>query len=179
MNKKIRIWHPKHLTMIPFSRNVVGPMDFTPVCFGEIRGKQRRTSNGFEIALSVILQSGISHFVEIPQSMAKQPDFVIDFMKNVPHSWDDIRLLEGFPGKYTVIARKSDDKWYIGGINSQSEPITLNIDLTQLKRKQPIKSVTIITDGNINRDFIQKEEVLDNNKLKITIRPSGGFVCVY
>jgi alpha-glucosidase len=167
---------PKHLTMMPFARNVVGPMDFTPVCFGEIVRKQRRTSNGFEIALSVILQSGVSHFVEIPESMAKQPDYVQEYMRNVPRHWNDIKLIDGFPGKYVVMARKSGDKWYLAGINSQATNQKLTLDLSALKIGS--KAVTLITDGDTNRNFIQLPTTVNNNKLEVEIKPNGGFVVV-
>jgi hypothetical protein len=165
---------PKHLTMIPYARNVVGPMDFTPVCFGEIVGKKRRTSNGFEIALSVILQSGVNHFVEIPESMAKQPDYVQEFMRNIPRHWDDVKLIDGFPGKYVVMARKSGDKWYLAGINSQPEAQKLTLDLSALKGVAA--KATLITDGDTNRSFVQKPIEISNNKLEVEIQPNGGFV---
>lgn len=170
---------PKHLTMMPFARNVVGPMDFTPVCFGEIRGKKRRTSNGFELALSVVLQSGISHFVEIPTSMEKQPDYVKDFMKNVPRSWDDIKLLDGFPGKYIVTARKSGGKWYVGGINSHNETLHLKLDLSKLNCKNNLTEVTLITDGETNRTFSRRELQISKKMVELDVKPNGGFVFVY
>jgi len=169
---------PKHLTMMPYARNVVGPMDFTPVCFGEIRGKQRRTSNAFELALTVVLQSGIQHYVEIPESMAKQPDYVKTYMQTIPRKWDDVKLLDGFPGKYVVMARKSGEKWYIGGINSQTENQKVIIDISKLKT-QDGHSVTLITDGDTNRSFIQKQTFVTDNKLEVEMKPNGGFVVVF
>ena len=167
---------PRHLTMMPYARNVVGPMDFTPVCFGEIVGKKRRTSNGFEIALTVILQSGVSHYVEIPESMAKQPDYVKTYMQMLPRHWDNVKLIDGFPGKYVVMARKSGGKWYLAGINSQKEAQKLTLDLSSLKIGT--KSITLITDGETNRNFIQQQATINNNKLEVTIKPNGGFTVV-
>lgn len=167
---------PKHLTMMTFARNVVGPMDYTPVCFGEIIDKERRTSNGLEIALTVVLQSGVQHYVETPESMAKQPDFVKTYMQNVPRSWDDVKLIDGFPGKYVVIARKSGGKWYLAGINAQKNIQKLTLDLSALKVSS--KSVTLITDGASNRSFVQKTESVQNNKLNVEIKSNGGFVVV-
>jgi alpha-glucosidase len=168
---------PKHLAMMPFARNVVGPMDFTPVCFGEIVGKKRRTSNGFEIALTVILQSGVSHYVEIPESMAKQPDYVKTYMQRLPRHWDDVKLIDGFPGKYVVMARKSGDKWYLAGINSQKESQKVTIDLSKFKNAIENR-VTLITDGDTNRSFIQQPVTISNNKLEVEIKPNGGFTVV-
>jgi alpha-glucosidase len=172
---------PKHLTMMPFARNVVGPMDFTPVCFGEIRGKQRRTSNAFEIALTVILQSGVQHFVEIPESMAKQPDYVKSYMQNIPRSWDDVKLLDGFPGKFVVIARKSSGKWYLAGINSQQTNQKVSIDLSALKLNENVignQPISMITDGDTNRSFSKQQLDISNNKLEVEIKANGGFVVI-
>ncbi|MBK5720962.1 glycoside hydrolase family 97 catalytic domain-containing protein [Dysgonomonas sp. Marseille-P4677] len=167
---------PQHCATAIFARNVVGPMDFTPVCFGEIPGIQKRTSNGFEIALSVLFQSGIQHFVETPESMAKQPDYVQEYMKNVPRVWDDIKLIDGFPAKYAVLARRSGDKWYIAGINAETEIKSLNLDLSALNIQE---EGTMITDGDTNRAFNQKQVSLNNGKLNVEIQPNGGFVIVF
>jgi len=166
---------PVHNTIIPFTRNVVGPMDFTPVCFDEIPGIIRRTSNAFELALSVVFHSGIQHIVETPESMRKQPDYVVDFMKNLPNQWDDIQLIDGYPGKYVVIARKANEKWYIGGINSMDSEQEVILDLSEYGHDGQI---SIITDGNTNRSFARKELTVNSNQVKVTIPPIGGFVTV-
>lgn len=167
---------PQHCATAIFARNVVGPMDFTPICFDEIPGIQRKTSNGFEIALSVLFQSGIQHFVETPKSMAKQPDYVKEYMKQVPRSWDDIKYIDGIPGKYAVLARKSGDKWYVAGINAETAVKSLELDLSGLNIS---KEGSLITDGENNRSFSQKTATLESGKLKIDIQPNGGFVAVF
>jgi alpha-glucosidase len=162
-----------HCTILPFTRNAVGHMDYTPVCFDEIPGIIRRTSNAFELALSVVFQSGIQHFVTTPQSMKQQPDYVVGFMKNLPVRWDDVKLIDGFPGKYVVIARKYANRWYVAGINAQSEIIHLTLDLSSFN---PPKSVEVITDGENNRSFNKKPMNLEQQSLHIEIAPHGGFV---
>ncbi len=167
---------PQHCATAVFSRNVVGPMDFTPVCFGEIPGIQRRTSNGFEIALTVLFQSGIQHYVETPESMVKQPDYVQEYMKQVPRVWDDIKLIEGFPAKYAVFARKAGGKWYVAGINAETTVKSLDLDLSKLNIQG---EGIMIADGDTNRTFSQKTVTLDNGKLKVEVQPNGGFVIVF
>lgn len=167
---------PEHCAMAVFSRNVVGPMDFTPVCFGEIPGIQRRTSNGFEIALTVLFQSGIQHYVEIPESMKEQPDYVQEYMKSIPRVWDDVKLIDGFPAKYAVFARKSEERWYVAGINAESEVKSLELDLSELNINN---DGNMITDGDTNRTFMQKPVSLDNGKLNVEMQPNGGFVIVF
>jgi len=166
---------PVHNTILPFTRNVVGPMDFTPVCFDEIPGITRRTSNAFELALSVVFQSGIQHVVETPESMKKQPSFVVDFMQTLPKQWDDVRLIDGYPGSHVVIARRSGEKWYIGGINGTGSEKELALDLSEYSIDGPI---SIITDGDTNRSFVLRELEPENNTLVLTIPPTGGFVAV-
>lgn len=163
---------PVHCTVLPFTRNAIGPMDFTPVAFSEVPNIRRITSNAFELALSILFQSGIQHFAEIPQGMAAQPAYVQQFMSSVPEVWEDIKFIDGYPGKYIVLARKGNGKWYIAGINAQDkvQPITIDLKTIDLKAK----SATIITDGETPRSFKQFE----TNKpvISLKIKPNGGFV---
>ncbi len=98
---------PTHAAMLPFTRNVFDPMDFTPVVLDRIRNIERRTTSAFELALSVLFTSGIQHYAEIPEGMAKAPDYVREFLQQVPSVWDDTKFLEGYPGKYVVLARRA------------------------------------------------------------------------
>jgi hypothetical protein len=163
---------PTHCAMLPFARNAVAPMDFTPVCFGEIPNRNRLTWNGFEIALSVIFQAGIQHYAEIPEVMSKQPEYVVSFMRNLPLEWDDVKFLDGFPGKYAVFARKGNGKWYIAGINAdKTNTKEISIDLSVLGAKN---GGTIITDGDNSRSFSEQE--VAGSSVKIVMKPYGGFV---
>ncbi|HVF16169.1 MAG TPA: glycoside hydrolase family 97 catalytic domain-containing protein, partial [Steroidobacteraceae bacterium] len=116
---------PTHAAMLPFTRNVFDPMDFTPVVLDRINNIERRTMSAFELALSVLFTSGIQHYAEIPEGMAKAPLYVREFLKQVPSVWDDVRFIDGFPGKYVVIARRAEKRWYIVGINGEREAKTL------------------------------------------------------
>lgn len=167
---------PKHMNMAPYARNIVGPMDFTPVAFGEMIGKERRTWNGFELGLTVVFQSGIQHFVEVPESMYKQPDYVQDYMRRVPRTWDDVVLLDGYPGKYTVMARRSGSSWFIGGINGETVDRELTLDLSRLKVSD--RELTILTDGSHSREFSQQQAQIAGGKMKISMKALGGFVAV-
>lgn len=162
-----------HCSMLPFTRNVVGSMDFTPVCFSEIPGIQRKTSNAFELALSVLFQTGIQHYADIPESMKAQPGFVLDFLKKIPPYWNDIKFIDGYPAKYVVLARKSDNGWFVAGISSEKVDKSLNLDLSVLDTGG---KGLLITDGETSRSFIKKEVELNDNTLSLTVKPSGGFV---
>jgi alpha-glucosidase len=165
---------PNHCCVLPFTRNVFDPMDFTPVCFTKVPNIKRVTTNGFELALSVIFWSGIQHFAQTPEGMAAVPNYVKDFMREVPSRWDDTRFLDGYPGKLVVIARKFNDNWYIAGINGEDIEKTVNLDLSFLKNS---KTGVLITDGIDNRSFdMQKITIPPDKPLGIKIKGNGGFV---
>ncbi|RTQ48138.1 glycoside hydrolase family 97 protein [Hymenobacter gummosus] len=160
-----------HCATLPFTRNAVGPMDFTPVAFSEIRGKQRRTSNAFELALAVLFQSGIQHYAEVPEGMTAQPAYVQDFMRSLPPRWADVKYVDGFPGEYAVLARQAPDgRWYLAGINGTDEPKTLQIDLGKLG----LSAGTLITDGDTNRSF--RTQPVSGKTLSLMLPARGGFV---
>lgn len=163
-----------HCTVIPFTRNLFDPMDFTPVCFSEVPNIQRKTTNSFELALSVLFFSGIQHFAEVPEGMAKVPSEVKQIMKDVPVTWDETKFIEGYPGKQIVIARRKDKVWYVAGINGEQIEKTLEINLGFIEN--PI-SVLIITGGNDNRSFQITSKKIDTSRpLKISLKPNDGFL---
>jgi len=165
---------PNHSCMLPFTRNVFDPMDFTPVCFSEVPGIKRITSNGFELALSIVFWSGIQHFAETLKGMAKVPDYVKNFLREIPNRWDDTKFVDGFPGKFVVIARKFDDTWYVAGINGENIEKTLNCELPFV---ESTKKATLITDGEDNRSFrTEKINLYPNKPLEINLKGNGGFV---
>jgi alpha-glucosidase len=163
---------PSHCAMIPFTRNLFDPMDFTPVNISGIPHLQRRTTGGFEIALSVLFTSGIQHIAETPYGMESQKEFVQEYMSSLPEKWDDVKFLDGYPGKYVVLARKNGNTWYIAGINGDKTERTVPLDLSFIKNTS---SGMLITDSNDNKELIQK--TIDSTKpISITIHPYGGFV---
>ncbi|MES2163604.1 MAG: glycoside hydrolase family 97 catalytic domain-containing protein [Pseudomonadota bacterium] len=162
---------PTHAAMLPFARNLFDPMDFTPMVFGDIPKIKRTSSNGFELATSVLYISGIQHFAEIPEGMATVPAYVKSFLQELPRSWDDSRLVDGYPGQYAVIARRSGDTWYVAGINATNADKALTLDLSFVGAKQGV----IIGDGSTERDFSQRS-IAAGKKVVVTIKPHGGFV---
>jgi len=168
---------PSHAALLPFTRNVFDPMDFTPVCLDKIGGTKLRTTHAFELALSVIFVSGIQHYVDVPAGMAKMPDYVKDFMKRLPSIWDDTKFIDGYPGKLVVLARKVRGHWYVAGINGESVEKKLTLDLSPLSG---VKAGQLITDGDGDQLFI-KQDVRPgpDKKLGVTLKPNGGFVMVF
>lgn len=163
---------PSHCTSIPFTRNLFDPMDFTPVNFSGIPNIIRRTTNGFEIALSVLFTSGIQHIAETPTGMASQKDFVQEYMSSLPETWDDVKFIDGFPGKYVVLARKKGNMWYIAGINGENSSRTLKLNVSFISNKS---KGFIITDS-LNDNKLKKDEIDFSKPITLTLNPYGGFV---
>ena len=165
---------PNHCCMLPFTRNVFSPMDFTPVNLTEVPGLNRKTSSAFELALTVVFQSGIQHWAESPEGMAKVPDYIRDYMSAVPTQWDDTRFVDGFPGKYVVMARKSGSVLYIAGINGESTEKEISFTLPFILKAT---TGTLYTDGDTNRSFSKSAlNIKKGEKIKLKIKGAGGFV---
>lgn len=162
-----------HCAVLPFTRNVFDPMDFTPVNLYRIpTSVQRRTTMGFELALSVLFLSGIQHYAESPAGMQQVPGFAKEFLQQLPVHWDDVRFIDGYPGKYVVLARRSGDNWYVCGINGQDEEKTLSVDLSFLQDR----SLHMI--GDDGNGSLQQSAIASLKTLAIAMKPNGGFVIV-
>jgi hypothetical protein len=168
---------PSHAAMLPFTRNVFDPMDFTPMVLDHIDRIERRTTGAFELALSVLFTSGIQHYAETPAGMAKAPGYVRDFIKKIPNVWDDTKFLDGDPGKFVVLARQGDGRWYVAGINGEAAERELTLDLSRLGSHN---AATLITDGGGGILSLRQETVrlTSGERLEITLPPHGGFVVV-
>lgn len=164
-----------HCAMLPFTRNAFDPMDFTPMNLTGLTYSNciRKTTPAFELALSVLFLSGIQHYAQTPEGMAEVPNDVKDFLKTLPDYWDDVKFLEGYPGKYAVIARQSGNRWYISGINGENSEKKISLDLTSLRKSK----ATLFTDGTDEELF--SKTVLDTTKKSdLTMKANGGFVMV-
>lgn len=166
---------PTHVAMLPFARNLFDPMDFTPMVFGDIPNIKRTTSNGFELATSVLMLSGIQHFAERLEGMATAPEYVKNFLRELPRSWDDSRYVDGYPGQYAVIARRAGNTWYIAGINATESEKTLTLDLSFAGTGAAV----VIGDGEAvtgKPSSFSQRSIAASQKAVVTIKPHGGFV---
>ena len=168
---------PAHCAMLPFVRNVIGPQDFTPVMIGEKlapfdNAPKRRTTLGFELALPVIFHSPVQHFGLVPEDMERLPYFVLDYLRNVPTTWDATQLVAGEPGRFVVIARKKGDRQYIGAINGTDEPLTISIPA------EFAEGATAIVDDD--EGGLKEQELAsdDDGKFELVLLPRGGAVLV-
>ena len=160
-------------TVLPYARNAFDPMDYTPMnLYKNPSNVQRKTSGAFQLALSVLFTSGLQHFAESPEGMAKIPENVQAYVKSIPTKWDDVKFIDGIPGEFAVIVRKAGSKWYVGGITNKSAQ-KINLNLAQFAGK----NATLYLDGKEKYAWDVKAIPAKEN-LNFTIEPSSGFVVV-
>ena len=165
---------PEHNTILPFTRNVVGPMDYTPVTFTNSQFPHL-TSYGHELALSVLFESGIQHMADRPEGYLALPDAAKTFLKEVPNAWDDIKLLDGYPGRDVIIARRKGSAWYIGGISAEQREKTKAIKFDFLPQGARYK-LTLITGGKHDKDLATQYLVVDSSSsIDVKMLRRGGF----
>jgi alpha-glucosidase len=160
-----------HCAMLPFTRNVFDPMDYTPLSLDTVPNIKRKTSAAFQLALSVLFTSGIQHFVETPEGMQQVPTYVKEFLKTLPNQWDDVKFIDGFPGEYCIIARKTNNQWFIAGINASKESKVINADFSFIEKGAKMQ---MITDGEKKNSFSNK--IVKSKKTTIQMKPEGGFI---
>jgi hypothetical protein len=162
-----------HNTVLPFTRNVLGSMDYTPVTFTDMQFK-RLTSNAHELALSVVFQSAVQHFADSIRSYQALPEAPKTFLKQVPAAWDETRALEGEPGRAVVVARRDSAVWYVGGI-AANDPHVSRVSLGFLGAGA--WQMTLIADGATDREFAARTtSVAATDVVEVPMRARGGFV---
>ena len=165
---------PAHNTILPFTRNVVGPMDFTPVTFSDAQ-YPHTTTNAHELALSVVFEDGIQHLADSVASYRALPDAAKTFLTQVPAAWDETRVIGGRPGRDVIVARRDGGVWYFGGLNGQDVVYTIALKPDFLEAGS--WRGTLVLDGPSDREFASEAvEVKPDGALRVSMRPRGGFV---
>ena len=168
----------------PFIRNTIGSMDFGGSTLNkyynsknsaEMWGGHRITSDVFALATAVLFQSGVQHFALAPNNLTDAPDWAIGFMKEIPVIWDEVCFIDGYPGKYVILARRHGNKWYIAGINAQKETLKLKVKLPMLQVGSEVKfySDNELLNGKVTLTKVKKKQELD-----LIIPTHGGVVIV-
>ena len=162
-----------HNTVVPFTRNVIGPMDYTPVTFTDVRFP-RTTTNAHELAQSVVFESGIQHFADSVEAYRGLPAAAKELLRHVPAAWDEIHGLSGQPGESIVVARRYGRTWYVGGLNADAAT-SIKISLAFLGAGS--WKMDSIGDGRVDRDLQSStRRVTANDSLEFSMRPRGGFI---
>ena len=168
--------------MYPFTRNVVGSMDFGGSALNQYydasnkRGTQRKTSDIYALATAVLFQSAVQHFALAPNNLTDAPAYAIDFLKQVPTTWDEVRYIDGYPGKYIVMARRSGNKWYVAGVCSPD-----GVTKDKKGRVQPLKLELSLPmfDGTVQlyqNNQLTTAKLSKKKTLKVEMPANGGLV---
>ena len=187
-NVRFSEYHAKQegfqLTMHPFCRNALGTADWGGVmmnrymCQDNKTGHPRYTTDIFEIASAIVIQTSVNCVAMCPNNLDEMPQFELDFLKRLPTTWDETRFVDGYPTKYVVLARRTGDKWYVAGLNGTNEPMTLTLSLPMFAGK----TVSLYTDNPRKKGEIVPTSVLKTLKVgkdgtaKVTIQGMGGII---
>lgn len=163
----------------PFIRNAVGSMEFGGTFLNKRYnrtndgGTTRRTSDVFQLATAVLFQNPIQNFALAPNNLTDAPEVALDFMKQIPTTWDETVFIDGYPGKYAVLARRHGNRWYIAGINAQKESLKLSLNLPMLNNGDV---VVTYTDGKQGEPQRKELSVKTATSVPVTIQPNGGVI---
>ncbi|MDG9712955.1 glycoside hydrolase family 97 protein [Streptomyces sp. DH10] len=159
-----------HLTTLPFTRNVIGSMDFTPGAFQRVG--LRPNSDAAEVGLTVAYESGLQMFAGTPESYDARP-LARDYFDQVPAAWDDTRLLAGRPGREAVLGRRSGDRWFLGGVYAGSAR-KAEVPLTIGSGRWLVETIQDGADG-----LVRNRQVLrGGDTLAVDVVANGGFAAI-
>ncbi|WP_207423224.1 glycoside hydrolase family 97 protein [Desertivirga brevis] len=162
----------------PFIRNAVGSMDFGGTLLNKRHNRKndggtiRKTTDIFQLATAVLFQSPVQNFAITPNNLTDVPAFEIDFMKEVPTTWDETRFIDGYPGKYCILARRHGEKWYVTGVNAGKESLKMNLNLPMLANAE----VSFYLDNKDRTPRFEKKRIKANGDVSVEIQPEGGIV---
>ncbi|MDE6695331.1 MAG: glycoside hydrolase family 97 protein [Muribaculaceae bacterium] len=167
-----------HNATLPFTRNVIGSMDYTPCAFTDSQ-HPHITTHAHELALTALYESGIQHLADRPESFLAQPQEVKDYLSNLPTAWDQTVLLGGYPGEYVMMARRKGDCWWISAINGTDAPVDLtDIDYSRLTLNNGELNIQFFEDAPIDSSSKWKITTTDTLPTTINLQPRGGIVMV-
>lgn len=167
-------------TLHPFIRNAVGCMEFGGVFLNKRLNRSndggtiRRTTDIFQLATAVLFQNPIQNFALAPNNLTDAPQICLDFMKQVPTTWDETRFIDGYPGRYIVLARRHGNTWYIAAANATAEPLKLKLDLPMLAGQE----VSLYSDDKKMQPQLKLQRIKADGSLQLTVQPQGGAVIV-
>jgi hypothetical protein len=174
----------------PFIRNSVGSMEFGG-CFMNERlskdnkgGTIRRTTDVFQIATCVLFQNPIQNFALAPNNLEDAPEVCLDFLREVPTTWDETRFIDGYPGEHVALARRKGDTWYVAAINAGAQTRTYNVwemadEIKGLSDWKVSKEDMVRIYEGGNSPAVREVHADDIYKAEITVGRNDGAVIVF
>ena len=169
----------RNATIHAFVRNTVGSMDFGGSALNKRysadnqHGTVRKTSDVYALATAVLFQSAVQHFALAPNNLTDAPAWAIDFMKRVPTTWDEVKLIDGYPGKYVIMARRCGTKWYVVGINADEQPLKKMVTLPMFEKGTEL---TVYSDDAQLNGSVKSLKRNKKQQIMMTIPCNGGIV---
>ena len=170
------------LTMHPFARNAVGSFDWGGIIMNrhisrDNKSRHRRyTTDIFEMASGIVLQTSVNCVAIYPNNLQDVPQFELDFLKQLPTTWDETRFIDGYPTKYVVLARRTGQDWYVAGLNGEQKIKTLQLSLPMFAG-QTVKCYIDQPDKlGTTAPVVKTLKVGKNGIAKVTLQPLGGII---
>ena len=181
-NEGAAIRQPFDLTMHPFCRNATATMDWGGIIMNKYLSKDnksrhtRKTTDIFEMASGITMQTAIQCVAMQPNNLQDNelPQFELDWLRAMPTTWDETRFIDGYPGKFAVLARRHGNDWYVAGLNAQKEPLTLTLDLDMFEKGSVLK--LYVDDKKTDMPTLTTLKTDKKGKAKVEILPNGGLI---
>ncbi len=159
-------------TVLPFTRNAIGPMDLTPVACSP-KKYARTTTAAHQLAAALIFTCGIVHYADQPEFFESLPPEALQIFRDAPARWDETRCLAADPGTDVVFARKAGASWFIAGINGTSQPLLVRLDLSAFK---DFPRRTLIAEGVNSQMLVSASPVKASSSWQRNLPARGGFI---
>ena len=171
---------PFDLTLHPFCRNATASMDWGGIIMNKWMSRDnksrhtRKTTDIFEMASGITMQTSVQCVAMQPNNLTELPQFEMDFLRQLPTTWEETRFIDGYPGRYVILARKATNgKWYVAGLSAQKEPLTLTLDLPMFA---PGQTLQYYVDSKLGEPTLTTLKIDKKGRAKVTIQPNGGLI---
>ena len=171
---------PFDLTLHPFCRNATASMDWGGIIMNKYMSRDnksrhtRKSTDIFEMASGIIMQTSVQCVAMQPNNLTELPQFEMDFLRQLPTTWEETRFIDGYPGRYVILARKAlNGKWYVAGLNALKEPLTLTFDLPMFA---PGQTLQYYVDSKAGEPTFTTLKIDKKGRAKVTIQPNGGLI---
>jgi hypothetical protein len=135
----------------------------------------RKTTDIFELASGIIMQTSVQCVAMQPNNLDNNelPQFELDFLRQLPTTWEETRFIDGYPGKYVIMARRHGQDWYVAGLSAEDKPLTLTLDLPMFDKRETLQ---YYNDSNKREPMLTKLKIDKKGKAKVTLQPNGGLI---
>jgi hypothetical protein len=124
------------------------------------------------MASGIIMQTSVQCVAIQPNNLKELPAVELDFLRQLPTTWDEVRYIDGYPGKFVVLARRQGDRWFVAGLNAEQQEKKLTLQLPMLAGQ----SLQYYTDNADGYAELKTLKVDKRGQAKVVMKPAGGFI---